>query len=109
MMGNARSDEFVTFARSAYQALAVKYRYLLSATLNQARLFEFPGSVGNARPLDTQHFSQQVLGNGKCVIVAAVSHHKQPTGETLLEVVRTVARGRHHDLFEERVEVGIYQ
>jgi hypothetical protein len=51
--------------------------------------------------LHAQHFGEKVLTNGQCVIVAAITHHKQPTRQPLLEAVRTVARNGYHNLFEK--------
>jgi hypothetical protein len=88
----AFSDQLITFTRCLREALPIKYRDLPSAALNQAGTFQLPGNIGDGWPLDTQHFGEQVLSDRKRVIVAAVTHHEQPTCQSLLEAVRTVAR-----------------
>ena len=45
-----------------------------------------PDGIRDGWPLDTQHFGEQILGDRQCVIVAAVTHHEQPTRQPLLEV-----------------------
>src|SRR5271169_895639 len=45
----------------------------------------------------------------QCVIVTAVTHHQQPTGQSLLETVRPVARHRHQDLLEKGLDVSVHQ
>jgi hypothetical protein len=42
-------------------------------------------------PLDTQHFGKKALSDKERVTVTAVTHHKQPARQSLLEAVRTVA------------------
>jgi hypothetical protein len=68
---------------------------------NQTGMFELPDSIRDGWSLDTQHFGEQALSDKERVTVAAVPHHEQPARQPLLEVVRTVARDRHHDLFEK--------
>jgi hypothetical protein len=75
----ARPDQLITFARCLREALPIKYRDLPSAAFNQTGTFEFPGSIRDGRPLHTQHFGEQVLGDGERVTVTAVTHHEQPT------------------------------
>jgi hypothetical protein len=65
---------------------------LPSAARNQTRAFQFLGSIGDAWPLDTQHFGEQALSDLQRVIVAAIAHHEQPTRQPFLEAVRAVAR-----------------
>jgi len=50
--------------------------HLPSAALNQAGTFQLPGSVRDGRPLDTQHFGEQVLSDLQCVMVTTVTHHE---------------------------------
>jgi hypothetical protein len=65
--------------------------------------------AGSGWPLDTQHLGEQALSDRQRVIVIAVTHHEQPTRQTLLEAMGTVARYRHHDLLEKRVGVSKHQ
>ena len=65
---------------------------LSSATLNQTCAFQLSGGIRDGWPLNTQHFGEKVLGDRQCVLVAAVTHHEQPTRQPLLEAMRTVAR-----------------
>ena len=104
-MGDARAHQLITFTRRLGEALPIEYRHLPATALNQACPFQFPGCIRDGWPLDTQHFAKKVLGNLQYVIVAAVSHHKQPARQTFLEAVRTVARYRHQDLFQKRLDV----
>jgi len=97
----ARPDQLITFARCLGETLPIKYRDLLPAMRNQTGAFELSHSIRNSGPLDTQHFGEQALSDRERVTVTAVTHHEQPARQPLLEVVRTVARDRHHDLFEK--------
>jgi hypothetical protein len=99
--GDAFPHQSITFTRCLREALPIKYRDLLSAALNQTGTLQLPGSIRDGWPLDTQHFGQQVLGDQQCIIVAAITHHEQPTRQPLLEVMSAVARYRHHDLLEK--------
>jgi hypothetical protein len=76
---DARPDQLITFTRCLHEALPIKYRDLPSAARNQTGTFQLPGSIRDGWPLDTQHFGEQVLRDLQCVIVAAVTHHEQPT------------------------------
>ncbi len=89
---HARPDQLITFTRYLRETLPIEYRDLPSAARNQTGAFQLPGSIRDGWPLDTQHFGQQVLSDRQCVLVAAVTHHEQPTRQPLLEAVRTVAR-----------------
>src|SRR5665213_1630456 len=88
---DAVSDKLITFTRCLREALPIKDRDLPSATFNQTSTLQLSGSIRDAWPLDTQHFGEQVLSDRERVIVAAVTHHEQPTRQPLLEAVRTVA------------------
>jgi hypothetical protein len=76
---DARPDQLITFARFRHEALPIKYRDLPSAARNQTGTFQLPGSIRDGRPLDTQHFGEQILSDLWCVIVSAVTHREQPT------------------------------
>ena len=85
-------NQLVTFTRCLRETPPIKDRDLPTAALDQTGTFEFPDGIRDARPLDTQHFGEQALGDGEHVTVSAVTHHQQPTRQPLLEAVRTVAR-----------------
>src|ERR1019366_2610260 len=106
---DARPDQLITFTRSRHEALPIKYRDLPSAARNQTGTFQLLGGIRDAWPLDAQHFGEQALRDLQCVIVVAVTHHEQPTRQPLLEAVRTVARYRHHDLFEKGLTVSVHE
>ena len=89
---DARPDQLITFTRFRRETLPIKYRDLPSAALNQTGTFQISGNIRDRWPLDTEHFGEQVLSDRQCVIVTAVTHHKQPTRQPLLQAVRTVAR-----------------
>jgi hypothetical protein len=89
---DARPDQPITFTRSIQEAPPIKYRNLSSAARNETGAFQFLGSIRDAWPLDTEHFGEQTLSDLQCVIVAAVTHHKQPTCQPFLEAVCAVAR-----------------
>src|SRR2546421_9095710 len=105
----ALSDQLITFTRRLHQGLPIKDRDLPSAAFNQAGAFQLPGGIRDGRPLNTQHFGEQVLSDRQCIIVSAVTHHEEPTRQPLLEAVRTVARDRYHHLFEKSVNVSVHQ
>jgi hypothetical protein len=42
--------------------------------------------------VNPEHFGQQILGDAQRVVVAAVTHHEQPTRQPLLEAMRAIAR-----------------
>src|ERR1700719_3109438 len=106
---DARPDQLITFTRCLRETLPIEHRNLPSAARNQGGTFQLPGSIRDGWSLDTQHFSEQVLGNRQCVSVSAVTNHEQPPREPLLEAVRTVARYRHQDLFEKRIDVSVHE
>ena len=58
--GEARPNQLITFARCLREALPIKYRDLPPAALNQTGAFKLAGSIRDGRPLDTQHFGEQV-------------------------------------------------
>ena len=91
MKCSALSDQLITFTRRLHQGLPIKDRDLPSAAFNQAGAFQLPGGIRDGRPLDAQHFREQVKSNRQCVIVSSVTHHEQPARQPLLEAVRTVA------------------
>ena len=109
MKSEARPNQLITFARCLREALRIKYRDLPPAAFDQTGTFELPGSIADAWPLDPQHFGEQLLSDRERVTVAAVTHHEQPAGQPLLEAVRTVARDRHHDLFEKGLDVSFHE
>ena len=106
---DARPDQLITFTRRLREGLPIEYRELPSAALNQTRIFQLPDSIRDGRPLDTQHFGEQILSDLQCIIVTAVTHHEQPTRQSLLQAMRTVARYRHQDLFEKSLNVSIHE
>ncbi len=65
----ARSNQLITFARCLREALPIQDRDLPSAPRNQTGTFQFPGSIRDRWPLNTQHFGQKALGNQQCVLV----------------------------------------
>jgi hypothetical protein len=87
----AHADQLIAFTRCAREALPIKDRDLPPAARNQAATFQLAGSNRNSWPLDTEHLGKQVLSDQERVIIAAVTHHEQPTREPLLDAVRTVA------------------
>jgi hypothetical protein len=89
---DARSNQLITFTRFFGEALPIKYRDLLMAALNQTCAFQLSGGIRDGWPLNTQHFGEKVLGDRQCVLLTAVTHHEQPTRQSLLEAVRTVTR-----------------
>jgi hypothetical protein len=109
MKGEARPDQLITFTRCLRETLPIEYGDLPSAPRNQTGTFQLPGSIRDGRPLDTQHFGDQVLRDRQCIIVTAVTHHQQPTRQPLLEAVRTVARYRHQHLFEKGMDVSEHE
>ena len=87
----AHADQLIAFTRCLREALPIKDRDLPSAALNQTVTFQIAGSNRDGWPLNTQHLGKQALSDQQRVIVAAITHHEQPTREPLLEAVRTVA------------------
>src|ERR1700694_5362178 len=87
----AHADQLIAFTRCLREALPIKDRDLPSAARNQTLIFQLAGSIRDGWPLDTQHLGEQALSDLQCVIVTAVTHHKQPSREPLLEAVCTVA------------------
>jgi hypothetical protein len=106
---DARFDQLITFTRFFGEALPIKYRDLPEAALNPTCAFQPTGSIRDGWPLNTQHFGEKILGDRQCVLVTAVTHHEQPTRQPLLEAVRTIARYRHHDLFEKGLYVSVHE
>ena len=109
MKCDARPDQLITFTRCLHEARPIKDRDLPPAALNQSSTLQLSGGIRDGWPLDTQHFGEQVLSDRQYVIIVAVTHHEQPTRQPFLEAVRTVARYRHHDLFQKCVDIGVHQ
>ena len=105
----ARPDQLITFARCRREAPSIKYRDLPSAMFDQTGTFKLPDGIRDGWPLDTQHFGEQALSDRERVTVITVTHHQEPTRQPLLEAVRTVARDRHHDLFEKGLDVSVHE
>jgi hypothetical protein len=106
---DARFDQLITFTGFFGEALPIKYRNLPAAALNQTCAFQPTGSIRDGRSLNTQHFGEKALGDRQFVPITAVTHHQQPTRQPLLEAVRTIARYRHHDLFEKGLNVIVHE
>src|SRR5258708_8049527 len=87
----ARRDQLVAFTRRFREALPIENRDLPSAAFNQTSTFQLLGGVRDGWSLATQHFGEQVLSDRQRVAISAVTHHQQPTRQSLLEAVRTVA------------------
>ena len=73
MKSQARPNQLITLARCRRKTLPIKYRDLPSAAFNQTGTFQLLGSIADAWPLDTQHFGEQILSDGECGTVAAVT------------------------------------
>jgi hypothetical protein len=106
---NARTHHAIAFARCRDEALPIKYCNFPSAARTQPGTLQLSGSIGDGWPLDTQHFGEQILSDLQGIIVTAVTHREQPTGQPLLEAVRPVARYRHQDLLEKGLGVSVHQ
>ena len=109
MKSEARPNQLITFARCLRKAPPVNYPDLPPAAFDQTGTFELAGGIRDGWPLDTQHFGEQALSDRERVTVTAVTHHEQPTRQPLPEAVRTVARDRHHDLFEKGLDVSVHE
>ena len=105
----ARPDQSVAFTRRFRKALPIENRDLPSAAFNQTSTFQLLGGVRDGWSVDTQHFGEQVLSDRQRVAISAVTHHQQPTRQSLLEAVRTVAGYGHHDLFEKSLNVSEHE
>ena len=81
---------------------------MLAAVRNQPGALKLPDGIRDGWPLHTQHFGKQALGDLEHITVTAVTHHQQPSRQPLLDAVRTVARDRHHDLFEKGLDVSVH-
>ena len=92
---DALPDQLITFTRCLREALPIQYRDLLSAARNQTGIFQLLGSICDGGPLYAQHFGEQILSDEQCVIITTVTHHEQPTRQSLLQAVRAVARNGH--------------
>ncbi len=66
-------------------------------------------SIGYGWPLYPKHVGQQRLCDVQGLAVVAVKHHEQPTGEPLLEAMRTIASCRDQDLFKESLHVSVHE
>src|SRR6202790_3608214 len=88
---DASPDQSVAFTRRFREALPIENRDLPCGAFNQTSTFQLLGGVRDGWSLDTQHFGEQVLGDRQCVVISAVAHHQQPTRQSLLEAVGTVA------------------
>src|SRR6202047_635630 len=91
------------------EALPIENRDLPSAAFNQTSTFQLLGGVRDGWSLNTQHFGEQVLSDRQRIAISAVTHHQQPTRQSLLEAVRTVAGYGHHDLFEKSLYVSEHE
>src|SRR3984957_8684159 len=105
----ACADQLIAFAGCRYEARPIEERDLPPTARNQAGALQLAGGIGDAWPLDPQHFGEQGLTDWQYVIVNAITHHQQPARQPLLEAVRAVARHRHQDLFEKGLGVGVHE
>ena len=60
---DARSDQLIALARCLYETLPLEYRDLPAAALDQTCAFQPMDSIRDGRPLNTQHFGEQALGD----------------------------------------------
>ena len=60
---DARPDQLITFASFYHEALPIEDRDLPSAARNQTSSLQLPRSIRDGRPMDAQHFGEQVLSN----------------------------------------------
>src|SRR5436190_23467437 len=109
MQRSVLPDQLVTLARCLREAPPIADREISPTALNQARMFQFPGSICDRWPLDAQHFGEQILRDRQCVIIAAVTHHQQPTRQPFLEAVCAIACSRQHDLLGKGLDVSIHE
>src|SRR5580658_8342346 len=109
METDARPNQLIAFAGCRHETRAIEKRNLPAPARDQTGTFQLSDSIGDAWPLDTQHFGEQALTDPQYVVVGAVTHHQQPTREPLLETVRPVARYRHQNLFKEGLGVGVHE
>jgi hypothetical protein len=60
---DARPDQPVALTRCLLEAMPIQYRNLRSAARNQTCAFELSGNLRDSRPVHTQHFGEQILGD----------------------------------------------
>src|ERR1700730_2803537 len=105
----ALADQLITFTRCLRETLPIQNRELPSTIHIQTGTLQLPDSIRDGRPLDPQHFGEQILSDRQCIIVTAVTHHEQPTRQSLLQAMRNVACYRHQDLLEKSLNVSIHE
>ena len=105
----ARPDQLITLTRRLREArrssivTCRRPRSIKPARSNSRAAFVM---VGRWTPSIS---ASRLLSDRERVTVTAITHHQQPTRQPLLEAVRTVARYRHHDLFEKGLDVGVHE
>jgi hypothetical protein len=70
-----RPYQLIAFAGRRCEARPIEKRDLPSAARNQTGTFQLADSIGDAWPLDPQHFGQQGLTDPQHVVVTAIAHH----------------------------------
>ena len=98
---DAGANQLVALARSRDESLSIKDGNLLPASLDKTCTLQLMGGIRDAWPLDPQHIGKKVMGDGECILVAAVAHHEEPTREPFFEAMGTVARHRYQDLLQK--------
>ena len=109
MLGNACANQQIAFARSADEPVAIANGHALPPAFNETRTLQGPSRIGDRRSVYSQHFRQQILGDGQAVLVMPVAHHEEPPRQPRFEVVRTVAGCRYHYLLEKCVHMSEHE
>ena len=98
MLGNARANQQIAFARSSDEPVPISNGHALPPAFNETCTLQSPSRIGDRRSVHSQHFRQQILGDGQAILVMAVAHHEEPPRQPCFEIVRAVAGCRHHYL-----------
>jgi hypothetical protein len=74
---------------------------------DQARGLKRAGRNGNARPADTQHHRQELLGHRQVFTVNPVTDHQQPARKPFRQIVPGVAGGHLGGLNQEELDIAL--
>ncbi len=100
-----QSRNVVAFAGARPQRLVIEDRDVAAPIADQPGFLQAPHHLGDGRSPDTEHHSEEFMGEQKIVRRHAVARHQEPAATTLFNLVKVDACRRLRDLVEERMGI----
>src|SRR5690606_8174200 len=82
-------------------------RDLATAVADQLAPLQRPRRIGDADTPNPQHECEELVGHGECIGVGPVARHQQPSGESRLNDMKSVAGDRLGELAHDYEEVSM--